>query len=630
LNAEVKLSPLFNNNMVLQQGMEIPVWGWASSGEKVTVTFDKTIVSAKANDEGEWTLKLPAMNYGGPFKMTVKGKNLLTFENIMIGEVWLCSGQSNMEYYLINSDNGKAEIAESDYPEIRLFTVKKRISQTPQVHLGNEEWRPCSPSTSPQFSAVAYFYAKELYNRLNVPIGIINTAWGGTLAESWTSNNMISKNPDFADQMAQLKKIDLDEYTQNFEKKVKLRVDAVSNTDLGMKGDDPIWAASDLDDANWKEMKLPAIIEQNGLDGVDGIVWFRKEVEILLAEEGKSATLYLAKVNDSDNTYLNGTLIASNYLIAEKPRVYNIPAGILKQGKNIIAVQVEDVGNKGGIYGDSTALKLKLQNRTISLSGNWKYKVGLVKYNAFPGPNAYPTLLYNGMINPLVPFGMKGVIWYQGEGNAKRAKQYQRVFPDMIKDWRNNWNQGEFPFLFVQLAAFMKRDSASQQSAWAELREAQSMALALPNTGMAVIIDVGDEHLIHPTNKEIVGKRLVLSALKVAYKQDVIFSGPVYKSMNVNGDKVTLFFNEVGDGLKTKEKTGNVKGFALAGLDRKYYWARGKVTGKNTLELYCPEVPNPVAVRYAWGNNPDSANLYNSADLPASPFRTDQWKGITE
>ncbi len=630
VNAQVKLSPIFSSNMVLQQGMEIPVWGMASPGEKVTVTLEKGKVSAKANKQGKWSLKLPVMNYGGPYKMTVKGKNIQTLENIMIGEVWVCSGQSNMEFYLINSKNGDAEVASADYPLIRLFSVKKRISQKPQEQLEEGEWLPCSPTSSPRFSAVGYFFGRALYEKLKVPIGLINTSWGGTIAETWTSNEMITENPDFAEQMAQLKKIDLDDYVRTIEKEVKARVGNASTVDQGMKGDLPVWAASDFNDTEWKKMRLPGYIENNGLAGVDGIIWFRKEVEISPSEAGKTATLSLAKINDSDNTFLNGTLIGSNKLIAERSRIYTVPAGLLKAGKNIITVQVEDIGGMGGIYGDSAALKLNCQDRSISLSGNWKYKVGLVKYNAVLSPNSYPTLLYNGMIHPLVPYGIKGAIWYQGEGNSGRAKQYQRVFPDLIKDWRNHWNQGDFPFLFVQLASFLKVDSMPQESSWAELREAQNMTLALPNTGMAVTTDVGDAINIHPTDKQTVGKRLALSAMKVAYKQNIIFCGPVYKTMSVSGNKATLIFDQTGEGLKIKDKYGYIKGFAVAGEDHKFYWAKAKITGPASIEVSCPEVKKPVAVRFGWGNNPDDANLYNSADLPASPFRTDTWKGITE
>ena len=628
--AQVRLSPIFSSNMVLQQGMEIPVWGEASPGEKITVTLDKNTVAVKANKEGKWTLRLPSMNYGGPFNMIIKGKNLQTLENVMIGEVWVCSGQSNMEFPLKGAKNGDAEIAASDYPAIRLFTVKKRISQNTHEQLQDGEWSMCSPATSPHFSAIAYFFGRELTQKLKVPVGLINTSWGGTVAETWTSDQMIAQNPDFTNQLEQLKKVDLDNYAKSVEKEIRDRVGESSAVDLGMKGDQPAWAAPELNDSSWKTMELPGYIESNGLQGVDGIIWFRREINLTAAEANQNSTLHLAKVNDSDNTFLNGTRIGETKLQAEKLRVYPIKEGILKPGKNILTVQMEDVGGMGGIYGNPATLYLQCGDKTITLAGGWKYKVGLLKFNAVLSPNSYPTLLYNGMIQPLVPFGIRGGIWYQGEGNAERAKQYQRLFPDLIKDWRNHWNQGDFPFLFVQLANFMKTDSLPHESSWAELREAQSMTLALPNTGMAVTTDVGEALDIHPKDKQTVGSRLALSAFKVAYKQDLIYSGPVYKDMKVNGSKIVLSFDQVGGGLKIRNKYGYIQGFAVAGDNHKFYWATGKLTGPNTLEVESPEVQNPVAVRYAWGNNPDDANLYNSADLPATSFRTDKWKGITE
>ena len=630
LNAQVKLSPIFSNNMVLQQGMEIPVWGWASPGEKVTVTIEKGKATAKANKEGKWTLKLPSMNYGGPFTMTIKGKNLQTLDNILIGEVWVCSGQSNMEFGMLGVKNSEAEISAANFPDIRLFTVKRRISGTQQDQLEEGEWSKCSPTTIPRFSAVAYFFGRELNQKLKVPIGLINTSWGGTVAETWTSEQMIGQNPDFANQLAQLKKVNLDDYARSIEKEVRDRVGETSTVDLGMKGDQPLWADPEFNDSAWKTMELPGYIESNGLQGVDGIIWFRKEIVLTEAEAGRKNTLYLAKVNDSDNTFINGKLVGSTKLQAEKSRIYEIPAGVLKPGKNNLTVQMEDVGGMGGIYGNPATLYLQNGERSISLVGSWKYKVGLVKFNTVLSPNSYPTLLYNGMIHALVPYGIRGAIWYQGEGNAGRAKQYQRVFPDLIKDWRNHWNQGEFPFFFVQLANFMKADSLPKESDWAELREAQSMTLSLPNTGMAVATDVGEALDIHPKDKQTVGKRLALSALKVAFKQDIIYTGPVYKSMIISGDKVILTFDETGEGLKIKDKYGYLRGFAIAGEDHKFYWATANLTGKNTIQVSAPEVTKPASVRYGWGNNPDDANLYNSSDLPASPFRTDKWKGITE
>ena len=630
LTAQVNVPTYFSNNMVLQKGMAIPVWGWATPGEKVTVTIDQSSMSATADKEGKWNVKLPAMNYGGPYQLTIQGKTNLSFENVMIGEVWVCSGQSNMEFQLITSKNGEAEVAASNYPNIRLFTVKKTISHQQQEKLQDGEWSQCSPATSSNFSAVGYFFGRELHQKLNVAIGLINSSWGGTIAETWTSEQTIGQNPDFTNQLAQLKKINLDDYAKSVENEVKQRVGETSTIDKGMKNGQALWAAPAYNDAAWKTMELPGYIESNGLQGVDGIVWFRKEITLSADEAKQKSTLYLAKINDSDSTYINGVLIGSTRLQAEKSRVYSIDASLLKPGKNIITVRIEDIGGMGGVYGNPATLYLQSGDHNISLVGSWKYKVGIVKFNAVLSPNSYPTLLYNAMIHPLVPFAIKGAIWYQGESNVERAKQYRRVFPDLIKDWRAHWNQGDFPFLFVQLANFKKQDSIPVESDWAELREAQTMTLALPNTGMAVTTDVGEALDIHPKNKQTVGLRLALAGLKVAYQKDIVYTGPVYQSMNVEGNKVTLTFDQIGSGIKIKDKYGYLKGFAIAGEDHQFHWATGKITGVNTLQISSSEVQYPVAVRYAWSNNPEDANLYNSADLPASSFRTDSWKGITQ
>ena len=630
LAAQVKLPTYFSNHMVLQKGIAMPVWGWATPGEKVTVTLEKSSLSTTADKEGKWMVKLPSMDYGGPYKLNIQGKTNLSFENVMIGEVWVCSGQSNMEFQLITSKNGEAEVAASNYPNIRLFTVKKTISHQQQEKLQDGEWSQCSPATSSHFSAVGYFFGRELNQKLNVAIGLINSSWGGTIAETWTSEQTIGQNPDFSNQLAQLKKINLDDYAKSVENEVKQRVGETSTIDNGMKNGQALWAAPGYNDAAWKTMELPGYIESNGLQGVDGIVWFRKEITLSGAEAKQKSRLYLAKINDSDSTYVNGILVGSTKLQAEKSRVYPIASGLLKPGRNIITVRIEDIGGMGGVYGNPTTLYLQSGDQSISLVGSWKYKVGIVKFNAVLSPNSYPTLLYNAMIHPLVPFAIKGAIWYQGESNVERAKQYRRVFPDLIKDWRAHWNQGDFPFLFVQLANLRKPDSIPVESDWAELREAQTMTLALPNTGMAVTTDVGEALDIHPKDKQTVGFRLALAGLKVAYQKDIVYTGPVYKSMNVEGNKVTLTFDQIGSGIKIKDKYGYLKGFAVAGEDHQFHWATGKITGINSLQISSTEVQHPVAVRYAWSNNPEDANLYNGSDLPASSFRTDSWKGITQ
>ncbi|MEI7829801.1 MAG: sialate O-acetylesterase [Prolixibacteraceae bacterium] len=630
VSAQVVLPPFFNCNMVLQQGIPIPVWGWASPGERVSVTFNNKTVTTKTGKDGKWRVSLQAMNYGGPYNMVIKGKNLRTIENILIGEVWVCSGQSNMEFNLSSSLNAQTEIAASDYPEIRLFTVKKRISQSPREDLEEGEWWQCSPVSSPKFSAVAYFFGRALYLKLKVPIGLINTSWGGTVAETWTSPEAIAKNPDFAPMLESLKKIDLKEYGKSVEKELRDRLGEYSTSDQGTIDNQPVWAGPGVNDQDWKTMPLPGYIEKNGLQGVDGIIWFRKAIDVDGAMAGKAATLELSKINDSDFTFVNGVKVGSTDQKAEAKRTYEIPAGLLKEGKNNITVRVEDLGGNGGIYGEASEMRISANGKSIPLAGDWKYKIGVLKINSTLGPNAYPTLLFNGMINPLVPYGIKGAIWYQGEGNAGRAFQYRRVFSDMIKDWRAHWEQGDFPFLFVQLANFMKADSLPAESTWAELREAQTMTLSLPKTGMASAIDVGDALDIHPKDKQTVGKRLALSALKVAYNQNVENQGPVYSSMKMAGNKIEIVFDHFGKGLLAKDKYGYLKGFAIAGNNHKFFWAKATITGTNTIEVSSPDVAEPVAVRYGWANNPDDADLYNSDGLPADPFRTDKWKGITE
>ncbi len=624
--SQVTLPPFFNCNMVLQKGIEIPVWGWASPGEKVTVTLDRNSATTRAGKDGKWRVNLPAMEYGGPYNMLVKGKNLRTIENILIGEVWVCSGQSNMEWMIANVKNAEAEIAQANYPAIRLFTAKKRISQYPQEQLEEGEWWECSPISVPDFSAVAYFFGRDLYQKLKVPIGLIHTSWGGTVAETWMSPEAIAQDPDFSGMLAKLQKTDLNDYNRKFREELKARLGELPETDLGLQDGNALWAVPSLDDSDWKTMKLPGYIENNGLQGVDGIVWFRKEFVIDPTDAGKPATVLLARIDDSDLTYINGEKIGEAIQKYDQMRSYSVAEGLLKAGKNVITVRMEDTGGNGGIYGFPEEMKLITASGEQSLAGDWNYKLGKVNVNVTTlGPNDFPTLLYNGMIHPIVPYGIRGAIWYQGESNADRAEQYQRIFPNMIKDWRKQWNQGPFPFLYVQLANFMKPSDQPQESNWAKLREAQTKTLELENTGMAVIIDAGEANDIHPRDKQTVGYRLALSARKVAYGEDLIHSGPMYKSMKIEENKVLISFDHVGEGLKVKDKYGYVNGFAIAGADHKFYWATAKILAKDIVEITSPNVDSPVAVRYGWADNPDDVNLYNSADLPVNPFRTDNW-----
>lgn len=631
LKAEVKLARIFSSNMVLQQGLENPVWGWADQNEKITVRFAGKVFKTKAAADGSWSVKLPSMEYGGPYSLTVEGKNTIELADILIGEVWVCSGQSNMEWIVQNVKNSEKEIAEANYPNIRMFTVPKKVATGPQADLSDGEWEVCTPENVPHFSAVGYFFARSLFQDLKVPVGMIHTSWGGTVAETWMSPEMIAREPEFAEQLNQLKSFDMDAFVAERTNQIETVLGGtVPKEDAGLVNGKAVYAAVDLDDSAWHSIQTPKVWEEEGYPNIDGIGWYRKTVELTAEQAGLPAKVALAKIDDRDKTYINGRLVGETNMYNED-RLYAIPAGVLKAGKNVIAVRVEDTGGGGGIYGGDDQCYLLTGEEKINLAGLWKFSITEVNDVAVTlGPNDLPCLLYNGMLKPIIPYGIAGAIWYQGEANADRAYQYRKLFKDLISDWRAQWGLGDFPFCWVQLANFMAADEQPAESAWAELREAQTMALELPNTGQALAIDIGEAGDIHPRNKQDVGKRLELNALKIAYGKDVVNSGPMFESMEVKGDKAYIHFKEIGSGLLAKDKYGYVNAFAIAGEDQQFHWAKAELVDDTTVVVSSAEVEKPVAVRFGWGNNPDDLNLYNKEGLPANPFRTDSWKGVTE
>ncbi|HNX56221.1 MAG TPA: sialate O-acetylesterase, partial [Prolixibacteraceae bacterium] len=626
--ANVKPARIFSSNMVLQKGMENPIWGWADKNESVSVSLNGKTVKTKAGKDGKWIAKLPAMEYGGPYTLSLKGKNTVELTNIMIGEVWVCSGQSNMEFQVNRAINADDEIAEANYPNIRLFTVEKKISKTPMSDLETGEWTVCSPKTIPNFSAVGYFFGRKLNQELNVAVGLINDSWGGTTAETWTSEETIKNDPDFKAKLEELQKYDFAQREVMLKEKVsQLLGGTFPKKDNGLELG---YQKENFDDRNWNTINSPGYWEKQGFIGLDGIAWMRKTFQLTKEQASAGVLVSIAKIDDADVCWVNGQEVGHSGYVGDERR-YKVPASALHEGTNVIALKVTDDRGDGGIWGKPEDLYVKTKDATISLAGSWKFKFTEVfKFNVDVNPNDYPTLLFNGMINPIVPLGIRGAIWYQGEANADRAKQYQRVFPNLITDWRNHWKEGDFPFYFVQLANYMAPSDQPAQSTWAELREAQTMTLKVPNTGMASAIDIGEAKDIHPKNKQDVGKRLALNALKLTYGKELEYTGPTYESMKVEGSKATISFSHSAEGLKAKNKYGYVNGFAVAGADHVFHWAKAVVTDKNTVVISSDEVKTPVAVRYGWAYNPDDLNLYNSVDLPANPFRTDTWEGITK
>jgi len=630
--AQVKLPQAISSNMVVQRNAPVKIWGTAHKREKVTVSFNGQMFKTKANSKGKWQVVFKNMKAGGPFKMTIKGrKNAILLENVLIGDVWVCSGQSNMEMSVANSNDAAAEIATANYDQIRLFTVPRKMSDRPLSDTDKSSWLACSSENIAQFSAVAYYFARRLQKDINVPIGLVHASWGGTGVETWTSNEGLINQEGFANVLESLKNYNPKAIAEKKKAKLLAITGVLPEKDLGRVDGEAVWAKPTHDFSTWKTMELPNHWENEGLLDLNGVLWFQTEFVLDKDEAKHPITLNLARIDDSDDTYVNGIRVGGMIEKYDEPRIYPVETGVAKAGKNTLVVRVEDILYGGGFKSKGKDFFIKTNKREIPLAGLWNYKIGKGEIEVQGGgnPNALPTLLFNGMISPILPMTMKGVIWYQGEHNAGRAYEYRKLFPNMIVDWRKQFNQGDFPFLFVQLANFYKAEEQPKESEWAELREAQSMTLrSSPNTGMAVIIDIGDADDIHPKNKQDVGKRLAVAALKKVYDKDMSTS-PTFDAMQIKGNVVRIKFKETGKGLMVKNNYGYVNGFAVAGADKKFHWAKATIENENTVMVTCDAVANPVAVRYAWANNPHDVNLYNSEGLPADPFRTDNWPGLT-
>jgi sialate O-acetylesterase len=657
----IELPSVFGDNMVMQQKTEASIWGKAKAGENIEVTSSwGEKVSVNADVDGKWLEKIKTPAAGGPYEIKVKGKDSeITFKNVLIGEVWVCSGQSNMEMPLVGwppkdtVKDSEREIKNANYPKIRLFTVSKAVSMKPRENCKGS-WEECSPETAKNFSAMAFFFGKELHKELGIPIGLIHTSWGGTPAEAWTSSEYIGKVDDFFDFASNIEKLASQE--DGYIKWLSShRIITPDNEDQsagkGVFFNDEKCSLPDFDDSGWKTMKLPTLWENTELGIFDGVVYFRKSVNIPDSWLEKDLMLELGPIDDIDITYFNGERVGGYEDLGfwAVDRKYKIPSNLLKKGNNIIAVRVVDLQGGGGIYGKEEQMKIypagEANMKPISLAGDWKY-IPIAQYRegnfyvfgaekndfyttrpAFKGINQNtPTVLYNAMIAPIVPYGIKGAIWYQGESNVGRDQQYKKLFPAMIENWRAAWKEGNFPFYFVQIAPYIY--DGLEDPASAKLREAQMATLStVPNTGMAVTLDIGNVNNIHPANKHEVGRRLALWALAKDYgKQNLVYSGPVYKSMNIQGCRVTLSFDNIGSGLMAKGDSsgqGILTGFKVAGADKVFVDAEAYIKG-NTVIVYSKEAYNPVAVRYAFTNG-SVASLFNKEGLPASSFRTDDW-----
>ncbi|MDH7911701.1 sialate O-acetylesterase [Winogradskyella sp. SYSU M77433] len=624
LSAEVILPSFISDGMVLQRNAEVKVWGWASPNERVTVDFNDINLETKTNSDGEWMVVLKDLQEGGPYQMVISGTNTITINNIFVGDVWLCSGQSNMELPMRRvKPLYKEEIATAQNSRIHYIEIPQRYNfKQPQQNIEKVKWQEVSPETISDFSAVAYFFAKELYDTYQVPIGLINASLGGSPAESWLSEDELKKFPHYFNELQQFKNDELIDSIQNHDNNHWQDWHyTLHKKDIGNK--DTPWHSKNLDISNWDEMEVPGYWIDEELGDKHGVVWFRKDIDVPKSMLNQSLSLELGRVVDSDSVYVNGTFVGTTGY-KYPPRWYTIPKDLLVEGENNITVRVINESGNGGFYEDKP-YRITSEKDTIDLKGTWNYKLGA----DMPAKASQtfirwkPTGLYNAMIAPLLNYELKGVIWYQGESNVKNPKEYETLFPCLIENWRAKFNQDNLPFLFVQLANYLKANDTPTESSWAELRNAQLKTLSLPNTAMAVTIDIGEWNDIHPLNKKDVGKRLALAAKKIAYKDsEVVYSGPILKSYEVQENEIILEFENTGSGLMAKG--GELKEFAIAGADKKFVWAKAEIKGDKVI-VTNPSITNPVAVRYAWADNPDEANLYNKEELPASPFKTDKW-----
>ena len=631
VQAQLRLPKLISDGMVMQRDALLKIWGWATPGERVTIRFKNKTYKTITEANGQWHVKLPPMPAGGPFTMEVAGKSRIDVKDILIGDVWFCSGQSNMVHQMNIHDVTYAnEIQQANYPQIRQFWIPTLTNlQAPQSDLPNGQWKAAIGEDVRPFSAVAYFFAKKLYERYKIPVGIINASVGGTPIEAWTSEEGLT---NFQALKATIEKNKDTTYSNSLTRPGLTRRQPTTSSrpappvDLGLVGDVK-WFDVAYVPKGWHPINVPGYWEDQGIKDLNGVVWYRKEIDVPASMTGKPAKVFLGRIVDADELYINGKSIGKTTYMYPQRR-YPVPTDVLKSGKNVVIVRVTNNAGKGGFVPDKPYCIFAGAD-TIDLKGTWQYKVGAA-YRPFSGINPagginaqnQPTALYNAMIAPEIKYAIKGFCWYQGESNAGKPQEYEKLLPALINDWRQKWQQGDLPFLYVQLPGFMDYNYQPTESSWAALREAQLKALSVSNTAMAVAIDLGEWNDIHPDDKKDVGDRLALAAMKTAYKENLVYSGPLYQSAAVNGNRIVLSFTNTGGGLITNDGE-EVSEFAIAGSDKKFVWAKAKIEGDKVV-VWSDEVASPQYVRYAWADNPVNPNLYNKEGLPASPFRTDQ------
>lgn len=617
-DAPLTISKLFGHGAVLQHSVPVPVWGTAQPASRITVALDDDTQRIRVSADGNWMATLNPHEAGGPHTLTVASDtDTLIAEDILFGDVWVASGQSNMAWTVRQSADAEAEIQSADDPWLRHFKVPLSWSFSPEPTLAGGEWHSAQPENVADFSAVAYSFARDLRSAVDIPIGIVNTSWGGSRIEAWMTPEALAAN----DVDAELTLAALQRRADSLHQHFTETYHATDTHDAGMPDSVALWAEPDLDTSLWMDIPVPATWESAGVTDLNGIVWYRTSFELSEADANNSITLHLGTIDDRDMTWVNGQYVGATSG-ARQIRTYEVDAEILTPGQNTLVVRVEDTGGQGGMVTDEGGLELSTQSGSVPLAGTWQMRVGQFVVDAGGGPNQQPTLLYNKMLHPILSFPVTGFIWYQGEsngGNPDDAGRYAAQFQTMISTWRTLFQNQEAPFLFVSLASFRAAPEQPGESNWAILRESQSAALQLPKVGQAITLDIGEADDIHPRNKQDVGLRLALAARHLQYGEDLVSSGPIYRDHAIDGGRIVITFDHIGSGLASSGPS--LGGFAIAGDDGVFVWADAQIED-NTVIVSHEAIPAPTDVRYAWADNPDTANLTNLEGLPAAPFRT--------
>lgn len=625
---QLSISNIFTDHMVLQRNQALVFWGSASPNESVKLKIGTSEMITTADLNGKWMATINGLATGGPYTLLVQGvENELTIKDILVGDVWLCSGQSNMEWPLKNTDRANIDIPKGNFAQIRHLEVKKDLSFSPKDEILPTEWKVASPENIGDFTAVGYYFAKYLNTELGVPIGLVHSSWGGSHVETWTSQKAMAASKVLGYYANKMPKT-LEESAKKMERATLTKLYNDPNTDPS-KIDETAYLKKDYDFSKWLKIG-PGQWDWQGFAGYRGQAYLHQKVELDESFIHQITDYKFGSTSGEFTLYINGELIAKG--IYANDIELKIPKNSWVKGTNHILTIVSQNANGGsmGVYGSMDAFYVSNESKKVFLADE--------KWDMIPRwndqrhyanlMNNEGSLCYNAMIAPITHFAIKGAIWYQGESNASRAYQYRESFPLMIENWRKDWGY-DFPFYFVQLSSYGASQNSNEGSNWAELREAQTMTLTLPNTGMAVTTDIGNPIDIHPRNKLDVGERLAKVALEGTYGKEIVGNGPMFKSMTVKQERAIISFSHVGSGLMVKDKYGYLQGFEIAGVDQKFYYAQAAIEG-NQVVVSHPMVSKPAAVRFAWTNAPEDANLFNKEGLPASPFRTDKWKGVTE